>query len=117
MIKISNLRLYLFFCLFIVSNYSCKEVISDSCEDNIKVADKYQINTFKNEENSWGYNILKEGKILIHQPNIPAIDGIIHFTTQEDAKSAATLVVDKLNKNIFPPSLSIDELESIIKKN
>ncbi|MFZ4400515.1 MAG: DUF4907 domain-containing protein [Bacteroidales bacterium] len=77
--------------------------------------DIYLIKTFKTDSLAWGYDIYKNGKITIHQPNIPAIEGNITFKSKEDAYKTAELVVIKLKNNIFPPSLSKEEVENVIK--
>ena len=47
----------------------------------------------------WGYNILVDHKIFIHQEYIPSIVGKNHFfLTKEDAMKTAGLVIEKLIK-------------------
>jgi hypothetical protein len=43
----------------------------------------------------WGYDILADGKIFIHQPVIPAIPGDTGFRTKEDALTVGQKVVDR----------------------
>lgn len=47
----------------------------------------------------WGFDILKEDKILIHQEIIPSVAGKKSFATQADAEKVAELMVHKLQKN------------------
>jgi hypothetical protein len=70
-----------------------------------------EIKTFK-LTTGWGYNIYIDGKLIVHQENIPALPGNDGFKTEADAKRVAGLVVDKIKKNIMPPSLSTEELNS-----
>lgn len=62
---------------------------------------------------TYGYNILMNGRTLIHQPSVPALPGIEGFKTEEDARKVGELVIDKIRQNIFPPSVSVSELDSL----
>lgn len=60
----------------------------------------------------WGYNILVDQKIFIHQEEIPAIGGNKVFIKKEDAENTAALIVQKIsNKKV--PSVSKGELDSM----
>jgi hypothetical protein len=63
--------------------------------------------------NTYGYNIKTNGRILIHQPNIPALPGIEGFKTEEAAITVAELVISKIRQSNFPPSVSVNELDSL----
>lgn len=71
-----------------------------------------EIKTFK-MENGWGYDISRNGKPYIHQPNIPAVSGNFAFETEEDAQTIAKLVAYKITNNIIPPSVTVEELDSL----
>jgi len=64
-------------------------------------------------DNGWGYDIYIDGQKYMHQEHIPAVQGLHPFTTKEDARKAAELVVFKIKNNILPPTLSVHELDSI----
>ena len=67
--------------------------------------------TFKVAD-GWGYNILVDHKIFIHQEAVPAIGGNKTFLKKEDAEKTAALIVQKIsNKKV--PSVSKDELDSM----
>lgn len=72
----------------------------------------YKVETFKTEI-GWGYKVSQKGKTIINQPMIPAINGNRGFATGEEADQAGQLVVEKLEKGQFPPSLSLEELEKL----
>lgn len=108
----SNLILLFFMTITIIS---CHENIKNTSND-YKI-EKYKISVYKNKDNGWGYNILNNNKIIIHQPTIPALEGNISFRTPKDAYLTANKMIEKLNKNIFPPSLTIEEINNIIQKN
>lgn len=56
----------------------------------------------------WGYDILADNKPYIHQDRVPAIQGRHIFLTEEDAKKAGSLVVQKIIKT---GKLGIDSLD------
>lgn len=60
----------------------------------------------------WGYDILVDHKIFIHQEDIPAVAGKKGFLTKEDAMKTAGLVVEKLVKG-KQPSITKDDLTAL----
>lgn len=60
--------------------------------------------------NTWGYDIFKSGKRIIHQPAMPGISGNEGFKSQTDAEKVAKLVITKLKNGEMPPSVSKEEL-------
>ena len=74
---------------------------------------EYRIEIIAGEANSFGYDIKKDGKLLIHQPHIPGVAGVRGFDTEEQARAAAQLMVNKMQKNIMPPTISEHEVDSI----
>lgn len=81
---------------------------------------KIDIQVFKNDTvkqepklSGFGYNILIFDAMYVHQPHIPAINGSRGFKTKEQAAKAAEFVIYKIRNNIMPPSLSVEELDSL----
>ncbi len=74
-----------------------------------------QVIVFKNDvaTNGYGYDIMVNGKKMIHQPNIPAVTGNRGFNSESDAQNAGALVKRKLLNKVMPPTISIDELNAI----
>lgn len=64
-------------------------------------------------DNTYGYEILINGKALIRQKNIPGISGSKGFKRKNDAEKTAQLVLKKLNAGIMPPSIDKHELDSL----
>lgn len=62
---------------------------------------------------TYGYEILINGKAFIRQKNIPGLTGLTGFKRKEDAEKAAQLVLKKLNAGIMPPSIEKHELDSM----
>lgn len=54
------------------------------------------------KDGSFGYDILQDGKTLVHQPFIPAYGGNIGFAKKRYAKATAQLMMKKMNQGIFP---------------
>jgi hypothetical protein len=50
----------------------------------------------------WGYNILVDHKIYIHQEYIPTVMGEKAFICKEDAMKTAALAIEKLKKGKLP---------------
>jgi DnaJ-class molecular chaperone len=77
---------------------------------------KIDIRVFENKEaqlKGFGYDILIEDAMYVHQPHIPAINGNRGFKTKEQAHTTAEFVIYKIRNNIMPPSLSVEELDSL----
>lgn len=63
--------------------------------------------------NTFGYDVFVDGKLLIHQLNIPAMPGVEGFKTKEDAIKVAELVMRKIGLGEMPPTVSTEELKNI----
>jgi hypothetical protein len=61
----------------------------------------------------WGYRISEKGKQIIDQQTIPGVPGNQGFLTSEDAQKVAELVIEKLEKGSFPPTISEEELQKL----
>jgi hypothetical protein len=61
----------------------------------------------------WGYDILVNDRIVIHQESIPVLKNKRAFTTKEQAEQTAALVIKKLRKG-QPPTLTKPDLEKIL---
>jgi len=77
--------------------------------------EKISYKTFR-LNSGWGYDIVENGKMIIHQVYIPAIPEKREFSTEGQAKQTAKLVVAKLRNNQFP-TLSKTEVEQICSEN
>jgi hypothetical protein len=60
----------------------------------------------------WGYNILANDKLYIHQEYIPAISGKKGFQSKADALKVGNLVVSKISSN-QRPTISEAELKQL----
>ena len=62
---------------------------------------------------TFGYDIIVNGKTLVHQPSIPAMPGNNGFTTKEKARKVADFVVKKIRNNEMPPTVTVDDLNKM----
>ena len=62
--------------------------------------------------NGWGYDILKEGSVYIHQTNIPAVSGNKTFSSAAEAMKIAGLMIKKMSHSSKLPDVSLRELDS-----
>ena len=63
--------------------------------------------------NTWGYDILVNNKLTIHQPSVPSLPGNEGFKTKEGAEKVARLVIKKIKKGEMPPSIDEKELKKL----
>ncbi len=65
------------------------------------------------EYTGFGFEILQGTSPLIVQPHIPAIQGIKGFKTKEQASIIGNYMIYKINHGIMPPSISVQDLDSL----
>lgn len=92
---------------------ACKQEQALSSTPKV-VANELTFRVFRMKDGTFGYDILQLGKILVHQPFIPAYGGNIGFAKKHYAKATAQLMMNKMNQGIFPPSLTRLEIDSIL---
>jgi hypothetical protein len=64
-------------------------------------------------KHTYGYDVFADGRLMIHQPGVPALPGNEGFKTKEDASKIALLVIEKIKKGEMPPTISIDEMKKL----
>ena len=70
-------------------------------------------NIIPSSNNTYGYDILVDGRLMVHQASIPAMPGNEGFKTKEDAGKVAELVISKIKKGEMPPTVSVEELQKL----
>jgi hypothetical protein len=63
--------------------------------------------------NTFGYEVFVDGKLMIHQTSIPAMPGNDGFKSKDDAAKVAELVMYKIRKGEMPPTVTTEELKSL----
>lgn len=116
-----------FSILFITLTFLfCGGMIQDQVQPQPKTQQKSDFpsgDAFKNAKityqlipgikNTWGYNILVDNRLTIHQPSIPSLPGNDGFKTKESAEKVAKLVIEKMKKGEMPPSIDEKELKKL----
>ena len=76
---------------------------------------KYQLSyrIINSNERTYGYDILNNNRIVIHQPSVPAIPGNKGFLTKEEASRVAKFVIEKISNNIMPPTVTTEDLKKL----
>ena len=75
-------------------------------------ATRTEVKVFEGD-NGWGYDIYVNDKKYIHQTTIPSVPGTLGFKTEEDAKKVGDFTANKIKRNIMPPSVTPEELDSL----
>ncbi len=83
-----------------------KRSTSISQQENLMITSR----VFESELGGYGYDILVNDTVFIHQPNIPAINDNVGFPTEAGARQIADLVITKIRNHEMPPSVTREEL-------
>ena len=108
-----------FAALFILFIFAGLSGIAISSDETVKHNDtpyanaEITIKVIPSVNNTFGYDILLYGRPLVHQPSIPGLPGNDGFTTKERAQKVAELVLKKIRNNEMPPTVTIEELNSM----
>jgi hypothetical protein len=62
---------------------------------------------------TFGYDILSNGRMLIHQPSVPGQPGNNGFRTKLAAGKVALLVISKIKKGEMPPTVTEAEMKAL----
>ena len=92
--------------------HQTQSVPQNSTPSKQKAASNFTFFTHLQPE-GWGYRISEKGKQIIDQQTIPGVPGNQGFLTSEDAQKVAELVIEKLEKGAFPPTVSEEELQKL----
>ena len=68
---------------------------------------------FDAPNHTYGYDVLADGGLMIHQKSIPAMPGNEGFKTKADASKVAQLVISKIKKGEMPPTVTIEEMKKL----
>ena len=103
------------FLLFIILVFSCSNPSGKDALMQKTLPMVTEVTVFPSEYGGFGYDISVNGKLFVHQPNIPAFTGNKGFPTEQSARKVANVVIKKINENQIPPALTIDEvIESMV---
>jgi hypothetical protein len=109
-----------FLMLFIVAGLAGTSLSADGPagkllkeQENLYAKAELTTRIIPSANNSFGYDILLDRKLLVHQPNIPGLPGNEGFSTKERAQKVADFVVKKIRNNEMPPMLSMEDLNAM----
>ena len=118
--KLSAVSIAIIVCISCTNSDSAKEdntVIQQPVNKGVSSDNKVklEVKTFQNDNGikGWGYDIYADGALYIHQPHIPAVPGNKGFQSAQKAETAGNFAVYKIRNNIMPPSISVQELDSL----
>lgn len=106
-------------CFLLIAFISCKShSYSFPEEANNKTTytlkDSIYYTLFHTENNTYGFDVIKNGKVYIHQPLVPCWQGLQHFKSEQDAVTVAKFIVNKLRAKNFKFLLQKFEIDSLI---
>lgn len=110
---------FAFFFIFLIA-LSCSNDSDNSDSNNTEetinatpTEPVYEIITTELPDKGFGYQILKDGKLIIDQQQIPAVQGNQYFSSEEAARRTGELALKKIKDQMFPPTISTEELDSL----
>ena len=108
---------HLFVVLPFIFSFACTYQSKQDKADNQKhtATDAYSLSTFRLENGKgYGYEILKNNHVFIHQEFIPALEGKQFFKSSEEAKKIGDEVLRKV-KNNKPPGITREEVLRLLE--
>ena len=107
------------FLLLLVAGLNCKlsghptaKIFADKHAPDAKsISIDYKIISSANH--TWGYDIYKGGKKIIHQSCVPGMPGQDGFSNKLQAKKTARLVIKKIKQGEMPPTVTPEELKDL----
>lgn len=97
---------------------ACSEnsVVKESNAEDTNARDiNYSTVVFRNNDGSFGYDVLQDTQLLIRQITVPAKSGTSGFKDSLKALQVAEFVVSKIKAGVFPPTIQATEIDSILK--
>lgn len=124
-----KLKKYVLSFSLILALYSCSDsndvksvlpkadepIANESIENQSKVEPEniFSVKTTFSPEFGWGYQILNNDVLFINQPHIPSVQGNKGFDSKNNAIKTAEYIVFKLENDMFPPTITPQELDSL----
>ena len=81
--------------------------------EKAQVTGTYTYNIIPGINKTWGYDILMEKRLFIHQTSEPGLPGNEGFKTKARAEKVAKLVIEKIKKGEMPPTVTIEEMKKL----
>lgn len=84
-----------------------------SCHQRTRNVPSLEIRVYSIGNQGFGYALYQGDKKILDQPYIPAVQHLAPFRSHAEAESVAELVKGKFQSLQFPPSVTINELDSL----
>jgi hypothetical protein len=84
------------------------------CLTACKPSSSYSYKVLELGKGQFGYEIIMGDKALITQNSIPGKSGNLPFSNSEDASKVAELMLSKLENGVFPPTINLSEIDSLL---
>ncbi|AWV98075.1 DUF4907 domain-containing protein [Arcticibacterium luteifluviistationis] len=81
-----------------------------------KPSSSYSYKVLELDKDQFGYEIRKDNQLLISQNYIPGRAGNSSFSNSKDAEKVASLMISKLENGVFPPTINLSEIDSLLTK-
>src|ERR1043166_9043404 len=81
--------------------------------ENIKVSVYMIVDSVSGKSLGWGYDLIFAGGAKIHQPTIPAVQGIQYFSSSEKANKTAEFAAAKIKRCGGLAGITTNELDSL----
>ena len=62
---------------------------------------------------TFGYDVFSDGKLFLHQTNLPGQPGNDGCKTKADAEKLAAFVMEKIRKGEMPPTVATEDLKTL----
>jgi hypothetical protein len=103
--KLKAICVVAFLCVCMFSGRAQQQKTTENKSLNYKI--------LQNKNTTWGYDILVDGQLIVHQPSVPCMQGNEGFKTKTAAETIAKLVINKMKKGEMPPTVTINEMKKL----
>ena len=113
-----NLLFFITCFMFVVHISFAQQAAKNNTQATFPSASQFANSNFSYKiisatEKTFGYDILADGKLMIHQPTIPGMPGNKGFKSEAAAQKIAVLVIDKIKNGEMPPTVSVEEVKAV----
>jgi Domain of unknown function (DUF4907) len=111
----SVLFLFVFMTTLLLSCTSKEQQIENTSgakKQSVPIDKSVTISTFE-VNGGWGYDILINDTIYIHQNHVPAVNGMFVFASESEAFRVADVIAEKIHNNVIPPTINQDEMQAL----
>ena len=103
----------LLFFLFAETQAQQNNPVVASFDKKKRASEQFSYEVINSPNNTFGYDIYANGKIMIHQPTPPGMSGNSGFKKRSEAEKVAKFVIAKIRKGEMPPTVTDVELKKL----